>query len=74
MFKAIMSLTHGVMSNFPCPICLIPEDKLSSIMPHNYPLCTGQATSTLLIKARVEHHKGRREVILKSQAIHDVDV
>ncbi|KAG2100727.1 hypothetical protein BD769DRAFT_1643762 [Suillus cothurnatus] len=71
--QAIMSLTRGVMSNFPCPICLIPEDKLSSIMPHNYPLRTGQATSTLLIKARAEHRKGRREAILKSQAIRDVD-
>ncbi|KAG1884129.1 hypothetical protein F4604DRAFT_1878866 [Suillus subluteus] len=71
--QAIMSLTCGVMSNFPCPICLIPEDQLSSIMPHNYPLRTSQATSTLLIKARVEHRKGRREAILKSQAIRDVD-
>ncbi|KAG2081487.1 hypothetical protein BD769DRAFT_1657222 [Suillus cothurnatus] len=71
--QAIMSLTRGIMSNFPCPICLIPEDKLSSIMLHNYPLRTGQATSTLLIKARAEHRKGRREAILKSQAIRDVD-
>ncbi|KAG1844286.1 hypothetical protein C8R48DRAFT_780342 [Suillus tomentosus] len=71
--QAIMSLTHGIMSKFPCLICLIPEDKLSSIMPHNYPLRTGQATSTLLIEARVEHHKGRREAILKSQAVCDVD-
>ncbi|KAG1867364.1 hypothetical protein F4604DRAFT_1881653 [Suillus subluteus] len=71
--QAIMSLTRGVMSNFPCPICLIPEDKLSSIMLHNYPLRMSQATSTLLIEARVEHHKGRREAILKSQAIRDVD-
>ncbi|KAG2033410.1 hypothetical protein BDR03DRAFT_872154, partial [Suillus americanus] len=71
--QAIMSLTRGVMSNFPCPICLIPKDKLSSIMPHNYPLRTSQATSTLLIEARAGHSKGRREVILKSQAIRDVD-
>ncbi|KAG1776490.1 hypothetical protein EV702DRAFT_1046098 [Suillus placidus] len=71
--QAIMSLTGGVMSNFPCPICPIPKDKLSSIMLHNYPLHTSQATSTLLIEARAEHRKGRREVILKSQAIHDVD-
>ncbi|KAG1831971.1 hypothetical protein F4604DRAFT_1946273 [Suillus subluteus] len=71
--QAIMSLTRGVMSNFPCPICLIPEDQLSSIMPHNYPLRTSQATSTLLIEARAEHRKGRREAILKSQAIRDVD-
>ncbi|KAG1761220.1 hypothetical protein EV702DRAFT_1053130 [Suillus placidus] len=49
------------------------EDKLSSIMPHNYPLCTSQATSTLLIEARAEHRKGRREVILESWAIRDVD-
>jgi hypothetical protein len=69
-----MSLTRGVMSNFPCPICLIPEDKLSSVMPHDYTLRTCQATNDLLIKARAERRKGQREAILKGQSIRDVDV
>ncbi|KAG1726420.1 uncharacterized protein EDB91DRAFT_1239645 [Suillus paluster] len=71
--QSVMSLTRGVMSNFPCLICLIPGDELASIMPHNYALRTSQATNTLLIEARVEHRKGRQEAILKSQSIHDVD-
>lgn len=69
-----MSLTRGVMSNFLCPICLIPEDELSSVMPHNYTLRTCQATNDLLIKARSERRKGQREAILKGQSIRDVDV
>jgi hypothetical protein len=69
-----MSLTRGMMSNFPCPICLIPEDKLSSVMPHNYALHTCQATNDLLIKARAECCKGQQEAILKGQSIRDVDV
>ncbi|KAG1856136.1 hypothetical protein F4604DRAFT_1883164 [Suillus subluteus] len=71
--QSVMSLTRGVMSNFLCPICLIPEDKLSSVMPHNYTLRTCQATNDLLIKARAERHKGQREAILKGQSIRDVD-
>ncbi|KAG1774375.1 hypothetical protein EV702DRAFT_1180794 [Suillus placidus] len=71
--QSVMSLTRGVMSNFPCPICLISEDKLSSVMPHNYTLRTCQATNDLLIKARAERHKGRWEAILKGQSIRDVD-
>ncbi|KAG0705638.1 hypothetical protein DFH29DRAFT_980865 [Suillus ampliporus] len=61
--QSVISLTQGVLSNFPCPICLIPEDQLSSVMPHHYTLRTSQATNTLLIE----------EAILKSQSIHDVD-
>ncbi|KAG2122316.1 hypothetical protein BD769DRAFT_1389778 [Suillus cothurnatus] len=71
--RSVMSLTRGMMSNFPCPICLIPEDKLSSVMPHNYTLHTCQATNDLLIKARAECCKGQQEAILKGQSIHDVD-
>ncbi|KAG1745062.1 uncharacterized protein EDB91DRAFT_1080570 [Suillus paluster] len=71
--QSVMSLTWGVMSNFPCPICLISGDELASIMPHNYALQTSQATNTLLIEARAEHRKGRQEAILKSQSIRDVD-
>ncbi|KAG2103089.1 uncharacterized protein F5147DRAFT_580627 [Suillus discolor] len=71
--QSVMSLTRGVMSNFPCPICLIPEDKLSSVMPHNYTLRTCQAMNDLLIKARAEHRKGQWEAILKGQSIRDVD-
>ncbi|KAG1864088.1 hypothetical protein C8R48DRAFT_672801 [Suillus tomentosus] len=71
--RSVMSLTRGMMSNFPCQICLIPEDKLSSVMPHNYTLRTCQATNDLLIKARAERCKGQWEAILKKQSIHDVD-
>ncbi|KAG1879905.1 hypothetical protein F4604DRAFT_1880040 [Suillus subluteus] len=67
-----MSLTRGVMSNFPCPVCLIPEDELSSVMPHTYTLHTSQATNALLTEARAECRKGQWEAILKSQSICDV--
>ncbi|KAG2120420.1 uncharacterized protein F5147DRAFT_785151 [Suillus discolor] len=71
--QSVMSLTRGMMSNFPCPICLIPKDRLSSVMPHNYILRTCQAMNDLLIKARAERRKGQREAILKGQSIRDVD-
>ncbi|KAG2050455.1 hypothetical protein BDR06DRAFT_983998 [Suillus hirtellus] len=71
--QSVMFLTQGVISNFPCPICLISKDKLSSVMPHNYTLCTCQAMNDLLIKARAEHCKGQQEAILKGQSIYDVD-
>lgn len=70
--RCVMSLTQGVMNNFPCPICMIPEHKLSSIMPHTYTLCTSQATNILLTEASAERHKGQQEAILKSQSIYDV--
>ncbi|KAG2351191.1 hypothetical protein BDR07DRAFT_1502289 [Suillus spraguei] len=70
--QCVMLLTQGVMSNFPRPVCLIPEDELSSVMPHTYTLHTSHATNTLLTKARAERRKERREAILKSQSIRDV--
>ncbi|KAG1734053.1 uncharacterized protein EDB91DRAFT_1238464 [Suillus paluster] len=37
--QAVMALIRGLMGKFPCPICLVPHNKLSNTL-NVYPLCT----------------------------------
>ncbi|KAG2139767.1 hypothetical protein DEU56DRAFT_871106 [Suillus clintonianus] len=55
-----MSLTRGVRSLWPCPVCLVLHDKLSDTLCC-YPCCTSQ-------KETAEE----REEVLKAYGLHDV--
>lgn len=68
-----MSLIHGVMGKFPCPICLVPQDELFDLLK-TWPLRTLHGAIHLLRKARKKPTKAKREQKLKSQSLRDVDV
>ncbi|KAG2116407.1 uncharacterized protein F5147DRAFT_743074 [Suillus discolor] len=69
--QCIMSLIHGVMGKFPCPICLVPHAKLHNLL-ETWPLCTCHDAVRLLRKARRKYTKAKREKKLKSQSLRDV--
>ncbi|KAG2074934.1 hypothetical protein BDR04DRAFT_1126623 [Suillus decipiens] len=66
-----MVLTHGVRALWPCPVCLVPHDKLSD-MSHCYPHCTSRDLEAILETARERETAEEREEVLKDYGLHDV--
>ncbi|KAG1736663.1 uncharacterized protein EDB91DRAFT_1238031 [Suillus paluster] len=56
--QCVMSLIHGVMGKFLCPICLVPHDELHSLLD-TWPLCTCRNSVRLLRKARRKTTKAK---------------
>ncbi|KAG1738319.1 uncharacterized protein EDB91DRAFT_1237726 [Suillus paluster] len=71
--QCVMSLIRGVMGKFPCPICLVPQDELHSLLD-TWPLRTCRDSVRLLRKARRKTTKAKREKKLKSQSLRDVEL
>ncbi|KAG1781489.1 hypothetical protein EV702DRAFT_1041997 [Suillus placidus] len=71
--KCVMSLIHGVMGKFPCPICLVPCDELHNLL-ETWPLRTCRDSVHLLRKARGKSTKAKREKKLKLKSLRDVDL
>jgi len=68
-----MALIRGVMSNFPCPICLIPREEISKF-PNPYPLRTSDDVAATLEKARSKQLAEEKERVLAAEGLRDVDV
>ena len=68
-----MALIRGAMSNFPCPICLIPREQISKF-PNPYPLRTSANVAATLEKARSQQYAEEKESILAAEGLRDVDV
>ena len=71
--RAVMALICGVMSNFPCPICLIPREEISKF-PNLYPLHTSDNVAATSEKARSQQLAEEKERILAAEGLRDVDV
>ena len=68
-----MSLTRGTTSNFPCPHCFIHTDKQGTYPPE----CGDPRTSAhaqQIVRDAQELRLGRKEELLKSFGLQDVDV
>ncbi|KAI5988177.1 hypothetical protein EDD15DRAFT_2141564, partial [Pisolithus albus] len=70
--QAVMALIHGVKSNFPCPICLIPRDNISKF-PAQCELRTSDNVVKVLQEAHSQETAKKGEQILIWQGLHDVD-
>lgn len=71
--RCIMALIRGVGSNFLCPRCLIPCNKLGDLSA-SAPLQTTAGTKATILKAKDETRLGKKEEILKGAGVRDVDV
>ncbi|KIJ58589.1 hypothetical protein HYDPIDRAFT_178048 [Hydnomerulius pinastri MD-312] len=71
--QMVMALLRGLMSGFPCPICLVPKSELSSAEGGTYPHRTSEETQALITEARAQNRIEDKEKILKSQSLRDVD-
>jgi len=67
-----MSLTRGVGSKFPCPICLVPDISLANI-EEEYPRRTAERSQTMVNEA-IRMNAMEREALLKSVGLHPVQV
>ncbi|KAI6137403.1 hypothetical protein F5141DRAFT_1185983 [Pisolithus sp. B1] len=70
--QVVMALVHGVKSNFPCPVCLVPHDDISKF-PAQCKFCTSAKVTKVLQEARSQETTEKREQILMQQGLHDVD-
>jgi len=67
-----MSLTRGLGSKFPCPVCLVPDASLANI--HKvYALRTAEETQAI-IKQATNMNTTDSETLLKSYGLRPVQV
>ncbi|KAG1858282.1 hypothetical protein C8R48DRAFT_748763 [Suillus tomentosus] len=69
--QSTMSLTRGVRALWPCPVCLVPHDKLSDTS-HCYPCRTSRDSQAILATARAKETAEEREEILKEYGLRDI--
>ncbi|KAG1888884.1 uncharacterized protein F5891DRAFT_920355, partial [Suillus fuscotomentosus] len=70
--QSVMSLTQGIMSLWPCPICLVPRDDLWDTSK-SYHRRTSNESQAVINAARVKDTFEEREELLKEQALRLID-
>ncbi|KAI6099252.1 hypothetical protein EV401DRAFT_2061862 [Pisolithus croceorrhizus] len=70
--QAVMALVHGIKSNFPCPMCLVPHDDISKF-PAQCELHTSVEVIKVLQEAQSQETTEKREQILMQQGLCDID-
>lgn len=68
-----MALTRGVMSNFPCPVCLVPRSELYDLSK-KYELRTTETMQAVYQEAKDARLMAEGEQILKSRGLRRVEV
>ena len=66
-----MALIQGINSRFPCPVCLVPGDKLSDLSV-TFPLHTTEAMKAVYEEANKAPSAAVKEAILKESGLQDV--
>lgn len=67
-----MALTRGGMSNFPCPVCLVPDDKLS-FSTESYSLRRVEKTFEMLQGVKTLNVT-QTNAVLATQGLRNVEV
>jgi hypothetical protein len=70
--RCIMALICGLKGKFPCPVCLVPQDKQSILYTHE--LCTSHQSEDILHTARSKPSKKEKEEHLKAFSLRNVEV
>ena len=68
-----MALIRGINSHYPCPVCLVPADKLSDLSK-TFKLRTTQDMKEVYEKANQADSVASKESILKGSGLRDVKV
>ncbi|KAH0834916.1 hypothetical protein J3R83DRAFT_10591 [Lanmaoa asiatica] len=69
--QCVMALIRGLRSKFPCPVCLVPKDRLANL---DFYLFRNSTQSRSVIEtARAEDTVAAKETRLKEYSLHDVD-
>ncbi|KAG1829882.1 hypothetical protein EV424DRAFT_1585853 [Suillus variegatus] len=70
--QSVMSLTRGIMSLWPCPICLVPRDDLWDTSK-SYRQRTSKESQAVINAVRAKETFEEREELLKEQALHLIE-
>jgi hypothetical protein len=68
-----MALIRGINSLFPCPVCLVPGDKLSDLSL-TFPLRTREEMKAVYEEAKKAPNAAEKEAILKESGLRDIKV
>ena len=68
-----MALIRGINSHYPCPVCLVPADKLSDLSK-TFKLRTTQDMKEVYEKANEADSIANKEIILKGYGLRDIKV
>jgi hypothetical protein len=68
-----MALIRGINSHYPCPVCLVPADKLSDLSK-TFKLRTTQDMKEVYETANQADSAAEKEIILKGSGLRDVKV
>jgi hypothetical protein len=68
-----MALVRGLNSHFPCPVCLIPGEKLSELSV-TFPLRTTEAMKAVYEEANKAPNAAAKEAILKGSGLRGIKV
>ncbi|KAG2750897.1 hypothetical protein P692DRAFT_201839120 [Suillus brevipes Sb2] len=69
--QCVMSLTRGIKSLWPCPVCLVPHDDLLDALK-TYPRRTSDQSQNILQVARGKQTAEERDDTLKQYGLRDV--
>lgn len=69
----MIALTRGQNSNFPCPVCLVPKESLTTYSVE-YEIRTTQRMKEAVTSARAQRTQRLGEEILSRLGLRDADV
>ena len=72
-FRCVMALIRGINSHFPCPVCLVPAEKLFDLSI-TFPLRTTETMRAVYETANEAGSVADKEAILKEYGLRDVKV
>lgn len=72
-YRCVMALIRGYRGLFPCPVCLVPAEKLADTNLV-FARRTAKDAKMLIKRASKASTKAQKEEILKSQSLRDVQV
>ncbi|KAG1771406.1 hypothetical protein EV702DRAFT_977341 [Suillus placidus] len=70
--QCVMSLIRGIMSLWPCPVCLVPRDELWDTSK-SYPHRTSDESQAIVATARGKDTMEEKDEVLKEYGLRDVD-
>jgi hypothetical protein len=73
IYRCVMSLTRGVMSLWPCPICLIPRDELWDTSKQYTRRISDTSRDIVLAAQEMDTHEEQEE-LLKQHGLRNVTV
>lgn len=72
MPRCFMALTRGAKAKFPCPVCLVPNEKLHEGVVHD--LRTSESMQRVYEMAKGANTSEERETLLKNYGLRYVKV